>query len=127
LTLALHRDEFYDVAAGDLPLLQEVVRALAKRLRALVAERPEEARVESEGVEEPEAEAEAERGKEAGTATAPVEDAPPPTPGATLAAAAVGRPLPEGETFATTPEPLVPPGENAPPEPPAPDEPPKSH
>jgi HPt (histidine-containing phosphotransfer) domain-containing protein len=42
LTLALHRDEFYDVAAGDLTLLQEVVRALAKRLRALVAERPEE-------------------------------------------------------------------------------------
>src|SRR5512141_39906 len=45
LVLALHRDEFYDVAAGDLTLLQEIVRVLAKRLRALVAvsERPEEA------------------------------------------------------------------------------------
>jgi CRP-like cAMP-binding protein len=40
LALALHRDQFYDVAAGDLMLLQQVVRALAKRLRALVSERP---------------------------------------------------------------------------------------
>ena len=72
LTLALHRDEFYDVAAGDLALLQEVVRALAKRLRALVAERPEEARVEGEGVEKPEALA------EAAAATAPLESEPPP-------------------------------------------------
>ena len=55
LALALHRDEFYDVAAADLTLLQEVVRALAKRLRALVAERPAEARVEGEGVVKPEA------------------------------------------------------------------------
>src|SRR6476646_10847825 len=55
LALALHRDAFYDVAAGDLTLLQEVVRALARRLRALVSERPEEARVEGEGVEKPEA------------------------------------------------------------------------
>src|SRR5688572_20041814 len=55
LALAVHRDEFYDVAAGDLRLLQEVVRALARRLRTLVAERPEEARVEGEGVEKPEA------------------------------------------------------------------------
>jgi hypothetical protein len=54
LALALDRDEFYDVAAGDLTLLKEVVRALAKRLRALVEERPEEARVEGEGVEKPE-------------------------------------------------------------------------
>jgi len=53
LALALHRDEFYDLAASDLTLLQEVVRALARRLRALVAERPEEARVEGEGVEKP--------------------------------------------------------------------------
>ena len=51
LLLALHRDEFYDVAAGDLTLLIQVVRALARRLRELVAQRPEEARVESEGVE----------------------------------------------------------------------------
>ncbi len=55
MALALHRDDFYDVAAGDLTLLQEVVRALAGRLRALVTERPEEARVEGEGVEKPEA------------------------------------------------------------------------
>ena len=68
MTLALHRDEFYDVAAGDLTLLQEVVRALAKRLRALVAERPEEARVEGEGVEKPEALAEAETATAAATA-----------------------------------------------------------
>ena len=49
--LALHRDALYDVAADDLTLLKEVVRALAKRLRALVSERPEEARVEGEGIE----------------------------------------------------------------------------
>jgi hypothetical protein len=51
--LALHRDQFYDVAAVDLTLLQEVVRVLAKRLRALVSERPDEARVEGEGIEKP--------------------------------------------------------------------------
>jgi hypothetical protein len=114
LTLALHRDEFYDVAAGDLTLLQEVIRALAKRLRALVAERPEEARVEGEGIEKPEVMVEAE------TAAAVPES--PPTLGAALAAAALGRPLPEG---ATTPEPLVPPTQTAPPEPTTADEPPK--
>ena len=37
LALALHREDFYSMAAGDLTLLQEVVRAMAKRLRALVA------------------------------------------------------------------------------------------
>ncbi len=58
LTLALHRDEFYDIASGDFTLLQELVRVLAKRLRAL-AERPEDARVEGEGVERPEAAPEA--------------------------------------------------------------------
>src|SRR5438034_1050095 len=42
LTLALYRDDFYEVAAGDLTLLQQVIRALARRLRSLVAERPEE-------------------------------------------------------------------------------------
>jgi len=123
LTLALHRDEFYDVAAGDLMLLQEVVRALAKRLRALVVERPEEARVEGEGVEKPEALAEAEA--EAETTTAPIEAAPPPTPGEALAAAALGQPLPEGAAPAATPEPSVPPGESTPPDPIAPVEPPK--
>jgi signal-transduction protein with cAMP-binding, CBS, and nucleotidyltransferase domain len=119
LTLALHRDEFYDVAAGDLTLLQEVVRALAKRLRALVAERPEEARVEGEGVEKPEALVETE------TAAAPLEAAPQPTPGAALAAAALGRPVPEGEAPATTPETRVPPDDTASPEPISPVEPSK--
>src|SRR6185295_20249347 len=76
MALALHRDALYDVAAGDLTLLQEVVRALAKRLRALVAERPEEARVEGEGVEKPEAIAAA----DAAAATATPETVPPPTP-----------------------------------------------
>jgi len=60
LTLALHRGEFYDMAAGDLTLLQGIIRLLAKRLRALVLERPGEARVEGEGVEKPEAVVEAE-------------------------------------------------------------------
>ena len=124
LALALHRDEFYDVAAGDLQLLQEVVRALAKRLRTLVAERPEEARVESEGVEQPEAQGEVKPEPEAKTGPAPPEGAPPPTPGAALTAAAVGRPLPEGETFAATPEPLAPPANDAPPGQPASVEPP---
>lgn len=55
LALAVHRDDFYDVAAGDLSVLREIVRALARRLRALVAERPEEARVEGEGIEKPQA------------------------------------------------------------------------
>jgi len=108
LTLALHRDEFYDIAAGDLALLQELVRVLAKRLRAL-AETPEEARVEGEGVERPEAVVEAES---AATATASVAasaassftpataaaQAPATTPGDSLKAAALGKPAPEGET-----------------------------
>jgi CRP-like cAMP-binding protein len=125
LTLALHRDDFYDVAAGDLDLLQEVVRALAKRLRALVAERPEEARVEGEGIEKPEALVQAEAETEA--APAPTEAAPPLTPGATLAAAALGQPVPEGDMPTTTPEPLAEPGEDAPPAPVVPVEPPKPH
>lgn len=95
LVLALHREEFYDVASGDLTLLQEVVRALAKRLRTLVAARPEEARVESEGKEATESPA-------AGGTDAPG----PATPGTTLTAAALGRPNPEPETPGTTPEPL---------------------
>jgi CRP-like cAMP-binding protein len=55
LVLALRRSDFYDEAAGDVTLLQEVIRVLAKRLRALVSDRPEEARVEPEGrpAEEP--------------------------------------------------------------------------
>ena len=66
LTLALHRDEFYDMAAGDLTLLRGIVRLLAKRLRALVVERPDEARVEGEGVEKPEAVVEAESRRDEG-------------------------------------------------------------
>ena len=54
LALALQREDFYDRAAGDLTLLQEVLRVLAKRLRSLVSDRPpEEARVEDEGIEKP--------------------------------------------------------------------------
>jgi len=100
-TLALHRDEFYDVAASDLTLLQEVVRALARRLRALVSDQPQEARVEGEGVEKPQAlvqaEAAAAETKAADSAAAPP-GAPTPTPGAALAAAATGQALPESAT-----------------------------
>jgi len=102
LVLALHRDEFYDVAAGDLPLLQEVVRALAKRLRTLVAERPEEARVESEGAEQPAV------AKAPEAPVAPPEatgDASQPTPGTALAKAALGHAVPEvGKDESTKPE-----------------------
>jgi len=70
LTLALHRDEFYDMAAGDLRLLQGIVRLLAKRLRALVVERPGEARVEGEGVVKTEAVVEAETAAEVAVAEA---------------------------------------------------------
>ena len=114
LTLALHREEFYDVASGDLTLLQEVVRALAKRLRALVSERPEEARVEGEGVEKPEALTEA--GVAAAMPASAPEAEPAPTPGAALAAAALGQPPPptpeiplEIEVLAAQPEPEAPP------------------
>jgi CRP-like cAMP-binding protein len=88
--LALQREDFYDRAAGDLTLLQEVLRVLTKRLRAIVSDRPEEARVEDEGIEKPpEARAEGETA---------------PTAGAALEAAALG----QTET---------PPGEGAPPKP----------
>jgi hypothetical protein len=108
LALALHRDEFYDLAAGDLTLLQELVRVLAKRLRALVAERPEEARVEGEGIEKPEAMAEAEAAQEA----SPAGPASPAAPaGSTLKAAALGKPAPEGDPESTAPEPVAPPDE----------------
>ena len=94
VALALHRDEFYDVAAGDLTLLQEVVRVLAKRLRALASDRPEEARVEGEGIEKPEAMVQA--------AAASTDDGSAPdtiastAAGAALSAAAVGQAHPEG-------------------------------
>ncbi|MEO6462154.1 MAG: HEAT repeat domain-containing protein, partial [Candidatus Eisenbacteria bacterium] len=47
--LALAREDFYDFASGDAQLLKELVRVLAARLKELVAERPDEARVEGEG------------------------------------------------------------------------------
>jgi CRP-like cAMP-binding protein len=89
LALALHRDEFYDVAAGDLTLLQEVVRALARRLRAMVARHPEDARVEGEGIEKPEAMQAAEAAAAAQEPGAKTAD--PPSLGADLAAAALGQ------------------------------------
>src|SRR5262249_8683175 len=89
VALALHRDEFYEVAASDLTLLQEVVRVLAKRLRALPSDRPGEARVEGGGIEKPEAMVEA---ADAGAQEAPAPDSKPPTAGSALAAAAVGQP-----------------------------------
>jgi hypothetical protein len=95
-TLALHRDEFYDVAASDLALLQEVVRALARRLRALVTDQPQEARVEGEGIEKPEAMVQAET--EAAETAAASPEVPPPTRGASLTAAALGQTLPESAT-----------------------------
>jgi hypothetical protein len=121
LALALHRDEFYDVAAGNLELLQEVVRALARRLRALVSERPEEARIEGEGIEKPEAleesaaaPATAPASDDAGlpakaTPSAEAPDAPESTPsaGAALAAAALGQEPPETSTIETPAEPGI--------------------
>ena len=50
LLIALSREDFYDVAADDLTLLRELVRILARRLRALAEKMPEEARVENEGL-----------------------------------------------------------------------------
>ena len=104
MALALHRDAFYDVAAGDLTLLQEVVRALAKRLRTLVVERPEEARVEGEGIEKPEAMLET----QAAVPEPAPKVAPSPTPGASLAAAALGQPAPEGPPARTVSSPVIP-------------------
>ncbi len=98
LALALHRDEFYEVAAGNLTLLQEVVRALARRLRALVSERPEEARVEGEGVEKPEAMS------DAGAATPADEGPPPASAGAALEAAVLGQPAPSADVPLPPPE-----------------------
>jgi hypothetical protein len=87
--------------------LTELVRVLAKRLRALTAERPpEEQRVEGEGSEKPEALVEED-------AAAQTPEAVPPTAGSALAAAALGKP-PQSptETKGTpvTPDPSVAPG-----------------
>ena len=119
LALALHRDEFYDVAAGDLVLLQQVLRALAKRLRELVAGRPQEARIEGEGFEKPEAMEEDE------AATAPIAPGGIPAAGQTLAAAVLGQPLPEGAGSIAAPGPGGVTEELATPEPIEPVEPPR--
>jgi len=47
--VALGREEFYEFASGDPGLLSGIIHLLARRLKAIVAERPEEARVEVEG------------------------------------------------------------------------------
>jgi CRP-like cAMP-binding protein len=95
LALAVQREDFYDRAAADLTLLQEFVRVLAKRLRALVADRPEEARVEGEGVEQPQAQV-------------PADAEPAPAAGAALEAAALGQTEPGTETPPDGPTPASP-------------------
>jgi len=94
VALALDRDAFYELAAADLTVLQQVVRVLAKRLRALVADQPHEARVEGEGVEKPEAVKEIEEAQAATPESAAESAAPPvpPTQGEALKAAALGKP-----------------------------------
>lgn len=108
--LALHRDAFYDVAAGDLTLLRQVVRALARRLRALVSERPEEARVEGEGVEKPKAMVVTETAvAESAESTESAESAAPPaTPGEALTAAALGQPATEQPAARPETKPAIP-------------------
>jgi CRP/FNR family transcriptional regulator, cyclic AMP receptor protein len=106
LALALHRDEFYDVASGDFELLKEVVRSLARRLRALVSERPEEARIEGEGIEKPAVLAEAEAAP--AETVEPATPAAAPTAGATLEAAALGQPVAPASDAAQDPGPRTP-------------------
>ena len=105
LALALHRAEFYDLAAGDLALLQQLLRALARRLRALVVERPEEARVEGEGIEKPEAMVVAEgmESVEPDQAEAASEPTRPSTAGAALEAAVQGDAPPTTDSLAPAP------------------------
>jgi hypothetical protein len=137
LALMLHREDFYDVAAGDLTLLREVVRALTKRLRALVSERPQEARIEGEGIEKPEALDETKSNalaievSPAPNAEAPAGPTPPagptaPTPGESLTAAALGQAEPESDTATPRAEPEIVSGEIATPEPIVPVEPAKA-
>ena len=120
-TLALHRDEFYDVAATDLTLLQEVVRALARRLRALISDHPQEARVEGEGIQKPEAMVEAETAAAETAAASP--ETPPPTRGASLQAAALGQTLHESATQEARRNPELPRTDVAPTRAPKPDDP----
>jgi hypothetical protein len=106
--LVVQRDDFYDLASGDLTLLTELVRVLAKRLRELAAAAPPgEARVEGEGVENPGAEAARDERAEAGAEG----DTKPPHAGAALSAAALGRSAPpDSDSPAAEPvEPAEPP------------------
>jgi CRP-like cAMP-binding protein len=106
--LALDREEFYEVASADLTVLQQVVRILAKRLRALVAEQPEEARVEGEGVEKPEAVQEIEE-KVSAASTAELASGALPTTvtqGEALEAAALGKPKAEVDAPAPLENPI---------------------
>jgi CRP-like cAMP-binding protein len=145
MALALAREDFYEVAVGDLTILTELVRVLAKRLRELAADAPpEEARVEGEGLEKPESMAQAEAAVEAEIAAeaerAPAAGTPAAgaaTAGATLAAAVAGKGAPAAEETPTTRvtptevtskgaplEPVVAPESIAPPEGPAGETPP---
>ncbi|HET9250509.1 MAG TPA: cyclic nucleotide-binding domain-containing protein [Candidatus Eisenbacteria bacterium] len=97
-TLSLQRDDFYDLAAGDLTLLTELVRVLAKRLRALAsAAPPEESRVEGEGIERPAALVEEE------AAAAAADPVTPPSAGAALQAAVLGKPVASPDDTASAP------------------------
>jgi len=51
LLVALGREDFYEFAGTDPTILFGVIRVLARRLKTLVAERPEEARIEGEGMQ----------------------------------------------------------------------------
>ena len=101
MALALAREDFYEVAAGDLTILTELVRVLAKRLRELAADAPpEEARVEGEGLDKTESMSEAEAG--AGGQIA-AEGERTTTAGAALSAAVAGKPLEETPVSRSTP------------------------
>ena len=102
-TLSLLRDDFYDLAAGDLTLLTELVRVLAKRLRALAATAPpEESRVEGEGNVKPDALIEEEK------AAASEEPVTPPSAGSALQAAALGKPMASSDDTPSAPVPSEP-------------------
>jgi CRP-like cAMP-binding protein len=85
IVLALEREEFYEVAADNTALLRELLRVLARRLRKLVEERPEEARVEGEGID---------KSEQAAKETPAPLPAQPMSPGASLEAAVLDRPSP---------------------------------
>jgi CRP-like cAMP-binding protein len=100
--LEVMREDFYEVAADETTLLRELLRVLARRLRKLVEERPEEARVEGEGVEakaEPEQEPEKAAADPKGDGTGEAKPATTaPERGASLEAAVLDRTPPAGET-----------------------------